>query len=538
MAGRIKSWNSGEPSAWAGALGLVDVPLFGQGCQVGGGRHFLLRDGSRASFALFTDCDAAIEDDETLSWAWSANVRHSIYVGKDTRRVLLRRWDIPGSVRRFRLESSDGARELLDILEASRPARSPDVIARVMEAFWQIRSALNEPTESLNALNILLLAVREVAVGQLRETRLRECRTFGEVLRQLPEQLRLNTGISNLPEAVEDTSLDVLLSFFLDPAPHNRCRLRADLLFRHAASQLYQEAHFQLERTSQTSFTGMSPPPLHGRGPRDVRYTPTNLARALVDRVMDRIPPSSRGNRLVIMDPACGSGVFLQECLAAAVRRGRPERLELHGIDISGISKSIAESCLYLAKMDLGGAADVDWQIDNANALDKQWDQSDIILMNPPFRAWQDMDGDEQRRVGTCLGEMMRGRADLALAFLWKAFRSLKPGGLMAVVLPAALLDNESGKNLRQELARVGNILLIGKFEGFSYFSSSLVETAFVVLAKPSEPGGFRRDVELLVASEGSEDEALRVLRGASEFAGVTRRVELFGSSGESVGEF
>ncbi|UCI10261.1 class I SAM-dependent DNA methyltransferase [Mesorhizobium sp. B1-1-8] len=94
-----------------------------------------------------------------------------------------------------------------------------------------------------------------------------------------------------------------------------------------------------------------------------VHYTPINLVDLVLDPVFESLAPSAR-----ILDPACGSGVFLVESLRRLVwLRSREMPLtrdlvrdtlmcQIRGVDISPAALSVAAFSLYLALLELDPA--------------------------------------------------------------------------------------------------------------------------------------------------------------------------------------
>jgi len=93
---------------------------------------------------------------------------------------------------------------------------------------------------------------------------------------------------------------------------------------------------------------------------RGVHYTPINLVDLVLDPVFEGLPATAR-----VLDPACGSGVFLVESLRRLVwLRTRTEPLtrelirsvlmtQVRGVDISPAALSVAAFSLYLALLEL-----------------------------------------------------------------------------------------------------------------------------------------------------------------------------------------
>ena len=91
-----------------------------------------------------------------------------------------------------------------------------------------------------------------------------------------------------------------------------------------------------------------------------VHYTPVNLVHLMLDPVFEGLPATAR-----VLDPACGSGIFLVESLRRLVwLRSQAEELDrdlpretlmrqLRGVDISPAALSVAAFSLYLALLEL-----------------------------------------------------------------------------------------------------------------------------------------------------------------------------------------
>jgi hypothetical protein len=316
---------------------------------------------------------------------------------------------------------------------------------------------------------------------------------------------------------------DELFRYLLLPEPTTGCRLEPDLLLRHASGQLYQEAHLRLERECRQAFLpGMaSDASTGGLLTKDVRFTPPSLARALVEQALtaarDRIR-EGKSARLDVLDPACGSGVFLQETLRELVRRKYCGQIMLRGFDTSPISCAISRFCLERIKQDLP-RPNVSIVIKQQDSLQTDWGKPDLILMNPPFMPWDRMEDAEKEAVRNVLGvDLAKFRVDLAMAFIWKAVESLAPTASLATVLPAPLFETDSGMAWRDKIKEKADLLFLGRFAGYGFFRGSTVEPGMLVLRrKDSAPSHEHSTVWVLVAKSGFEDAAIRGLRRDTE---------------------
>lgn len=527
-------WDPGSGISWAKLLGMVHVPMFGaRKLPKGAEEAAILLDGSRGSFAFLRSEDASFADAmEPLSWSWSSCVRHMVTVLPGSHRMYVRRWDEPQTIRKFEMPSQGmGAVSLLAELEGAAEPRRPNVVRHVLEPFRQIRTRIGVQ-DSLLAVQLLngLLLVAEVSRKRDRGSDIKAIRTFGDAFKLLSEKDRQLCGLVGIPHRMAALDAGDLVRSMVEPDPYTGCQLHPTLLFRHAASRLYQEAHLEIERNPQGYFPGFEPThkPVGAASPRDVRFTPPNLARALVQKALEALP--GRRRDLTILDPACGSGVFLVEAIRelSADANVHGGKIRAVGYDISPISEYTTRFCLEYATHNAVGSRAVQTQVERRDSLENPWVSADIILMNPPFIPWGRLTSEQRQKVRDELGDTAKQRPDIAMAFVTKAVRSLTPGGVLGCVLPASLLTSRSGLTWRERLADQGSLELLGRFEGYKYFPTSLVETAFLIYQKRAKQEHELRAVEVLISEEGCEDAAVRALRLESETASSIEGVERF----------
>lgn len=502
------------------------------------GSHAVLMDGQATSFALSICDDARRLEDRPVSWSWSSDVNHAVVVDSERGEFFVRRWDFP-LVRRFRLPSqASHAREVVHILRKSGPLRAPDVVSHVLRAFRQVRAAMQGQgtVEPVKVFLALLVASEQRKKESLTASDVIGAKTVGDIIEMIQAAGAAIGEILDVERKTKRISIGTLLDDFLQPHPLTGCFLEPSLLLRHAAGRLFQEANLIVERedNEQLHFPGLAPDrKLAGRLERDVRFTPTTLARTLVERCINALPRLPK--KLTAFDPACGSGVFLLEVLRELQSRSFEGEAILRGFDISEVSCLLANFGLKRAALEnKTSKLRVKVEIYRRDALASAWPDFDILLMNPPFVPWDRMERGVQDNIRTILGDLAFSRSDKAMAFVWKAVQQIQVGKAMGAVVPAPLLETQSGERWRSAISERSEFRLLGKFHGFGYFVASQVEPAFFVLTSRGEQN--KRSVKVVLAKASAEDECLRALRlGVETTANAAEGWEIYSAPQQSI---
>ena len=199
-------------------------------------------------------------------------------------------------------------------------------------------------------------------------------------------------------------------------------------------------------------------------------YTPPEI----VDFVLNDVLPWEGPDKSVrILDPACGSGIFLVEAYRRLVyrklraqfpRRLSPEQLcdvltaSIFGVDIQEEAVRVAAFSLYLALLEWLEPKSI-WAsvrfptllqsnlfpadfFDATAAFNEQ--RYDIVIGNPPWKSkLDDLAGAYVSRASRPVGDQQ-----IAQAFLWRAPDMLSPGGKGCLLVPSKpVLFNRSQQN-------------------------------------------------------------------------------------------
>ena len=467
---------------WAGRFGLAQVPLFELG-EVGvGGRHHVLLDGGYGSFALSESEDRIWQAVTSAEWSWSSDVPHHVTV--TAQEVAVVRWD-KGDEELFTRKSVERQLETFyDYLVNDRVQSNRRVVDYMVTLFRRVRSLVAdaglEDGRSVDAyLGILSEAMNRRAVADGAAGPAAEFDIASDddedVLKALSER-----GVGRVLEDVEHPWIGGNPPLKIHPV----------LAVRHAGSEVFQEAHFELVRASGPDLFGDVKPAESNRITRGgAHFTPPALARILVERTLQEVDDLHRRRELVVMDPACGSGAFLHEVLRTLRRLGYEGSVRLIGWDISGAAVSMARFALRNAIGDWEPEGGADLELKVVDSLSLPLPTADVVLMNPPFVSWPALTGQQREQVAGVLGPTLRGRADLCMAFLTNAVRSVASGGAVGSLLPASLLTAERARAWRDDLLDQADVTFLGTLGDFGLFMHAMVQVGATVFAKRSGEG-------------------------------------------------
>lgn len=179
-------------------------------------------------------------------------------------------------------------------------------------------------------------------------------------------------------------------------------------------------------------------------------YTPAQVAAWLCEWAIQSADDT-------VLEPSCGDGAFLEAAAQRLLSLGvTPAKIPHH---LTGVEIVTAEARAATERLrpDLGKAADKIvcnsdffgwWQGTDQPAFD-------VIVGNPPFIRYQSFPEPHRARAMTIMGE--QGLKPNRLTNIWVPFvvaatASLKPGGRLALVLPAEILQVTYAAQLRSYL--------------------------------------------------------------------------------------
>lgn len=492
---------------WAEAFGLAQAPLFENGEARTPAKHQVLLDGGHGSFALTEDEDGAWRREDSADWAWSSNLPHHVAV--TSQKVTVTRWDriVPEVLSRRSVEAQLDA--FYAYLVADRVRSTRRVVEHSVDIFRRVRSLVaNAQAEDAASVDAFL-AVLDLAA----ERSLEGGRAGSQPVMRVDARL---AALAPLPI----DGVGALVAEALAGEGGLGRRLLPGLAVRHAGSEIFQDAHFELVRAPGQDLFGLP-------GTSEVRtatrggahFTPPALARSLAEQTLAQVADLGNRPALSISDLACGSGAFLHEALRALRRMGFQGHLTVIGRDASRPAVAMAEYVVAHSLRDWTppGGARADIQV--SDSLVDEVPKADVVLMNPPFIAWAAMDDNQRERVREVLSHRMGGRADYSMAFVTRALGCLNPGGALGTLLPASLLSLQAAANWREDIASNWNVRFLASLGDYGLFAHAMVQIAALVIG--AGKGGAEMATGLIAADDPSATgDALRGLRRATASPG------------------
>ena len=445
-------------------------------------------------------------DEQPAAWAWSSNLPHHVTVTNNL--VAVTRWDSSRAEVLSRSSVESQIESFYSYLAADRVQSSQRVVDYVLNLFRRTRSLVADsalPDE--RSIDVFLAFLTEVIERDRQEVSgksrmlLLNAEANAALLRMLPEH-----GVSSLIEELRE------------PTPLHPFRLVPSLAVRHAGSEIFQEAHFELLRAPTLdlfNYAGPAEAKSVTRG--GAHFTPAALARCIVEQALLQVEDLAYRKKLTVLDPACGSGSFFHEALRALRRLQFAGEIVLIGRDISSAAVSMANFTVRHAAADWCPDRHIKIDIQVADSLAEPLPYADVVLMNPPFMAWPSLDDLRRDQMREVLGSRLRGRGDISMAFVSHAIQCLTDGGALGVLIPSSLLTLRAAEDWRADLLERTDLRLLASLGDYGLFAHALVQVAAAVLHKPKDQATRRATTTALVTTNSADatGNALRTLRRA-----------------------
>ena len=202
-------------------------------------------------------------------------------------------------------------------------------------------------------------------------------------------------------------------------------------------------------------------------------YTPDDLADFLVRWIAAGQPQS-------ILEPSCGDGVFLAR-IASHLRSSAVTGFE---IDEGEAQKALQRAqALDLEDVDIHASDFLGWAIGSLNDTARRYD---AVVGNPPFIRYQYLPPLFQERAEAIFdstGCKFTKHTNAWVPFVLASFALLRPGGRLAMVVPAEIIHVLHARSLREYLGEhARRIIIIDPVE--LWFPGTLQGTVLLLAEK------------------------------------------------------
>ena len=297
-----------------------------------------------------------------------------------------------------------------------------------------------------------------------------------------------------LPGGLQADLIEAFYSHPSVPYPYD-----FSVMTKHALSRIYERyiAVMQRDEPIQFSMFPSEPEETWNRRLGGI-YTPQYIA-SFFARYLQGELSTDRFVNSSIVDPACGSGIFLRTVMEEKILASSASGIvsttavlrSLMGIDID--ENAVAASRLSLALLHLAACGELPEDIpvhhnDSLNLLSpvtQAYEQSfDAVMMNPPFVRTELQSEAMRSAIVEHVGFAAKGKLDIYLAFIAMSMRILRPGGFGFFVLPQSFLTSDRLTKLRNWLQDQAWIRVIADLSAIRVFEASVYVVLLIVQRK------------------------------------------------------
>ena len=261
------------------------------------------------------------------------------------------------------------------------------------------------------------------------------------------------------------------------------------------------------------------------RGEQGQFFTPRNVVKTVIDIIKPKSTES-------IIDPACGSGGFLVECLRhmhqqvedegkkygwdrEEIKTQKIQRAQRHirGIEKDALLSKIIKSYMIILGDGRSGIVTEDaldppsqWKPESQALI--EMGKYDVVVTNPPFGAKIPIKGKarlsqfefgykwKKEKGRWTKGSLLSEQAPQVL-FIDRCLELLKEGGRLGIVLPDGVLSNPTYEYIRQSLLTRAELIGVVDVPADAFRPSTNTKTHLLFLKKTSSP---RSDYKLFMS--------------------------------------
>lgn len=424
---------------------------------------FIMLNGVNGNFCLHISNNE--EDKDTyFSQSWSSNTKNFLLVNDNNAKLY--NWHKGTEPEEISLKSiQNNLDKFYNYLVARSHRSDKDVVPVIIDIFKQFRTLTAEYHNPVQALDLLFVLLAGLEDGDI------------------------NT-LNRQKWSISDIHIPQGFDAFIERFKQSTGGITPDLnlILRHSAGALFQEAQKEvIFFDSQMDLFGTFSGSIATKNLiySSIHYTPSYLARSIVENTL-RTLNLNELQEIKILDPACGSAEFLIEVLKQLKEKNFQGTVKVQGYDSSETAINTSSFLLNFEKRTVWGDK-LSFDVKQVNdSLVEDWENDyTIILMNPPFVSWEQLNDKTKREaVRLVLNDNFKGRPNQASAFFYKAIQHLAVGGTLGSVVPSSLFTLDAYLKLRNEVVETVNIELLGKLGNF-VFEDALTDVSIFIGHKP-----------------------------------------------------
>lgn len=443
--------------------GLLSVPLLHR--QTSNLERYALLNGTRNNLCL--DGNSSEQSEWYRKMAWSSG--NNTYIAFNGGMCHVFRFDRPQIESYDEKLVFDNAGRFFEYLSKNTSNLENSIVPYVLRTYRSIRNEIRTENSGLDSLKVLLYLLAYSRDGENVNL----------------DDWGINAQDGVVFQTIDHNKWDMITESFMKGILIDKwLKPEIDLILRHTAGKLFEEANY----------IAYLPPQLNLFPDEKIKYsyyttqdgayfTPAYVARSIVEESLNNVSLQDK-DELIIFDPACGASGFLVEALRQLKKRGFGKHVKVIGWDKAETAVLMSKFVLNFEKQEWGDNLKIEINQCDSLAANNAWPQNvDILLMNPPFLSWDKMKDLPQLRDQVLQILPGIGRANLSAAFLAKAVESVGNGGVLGVVVPTRLLNDQSYEMLRGVLSESMTLKLVGGLGSF-VFESVLTYTSMVVATK------------------------------------------------------
>lgn len=473
-------------------IGLLNVPLFhSQDLAL---EKYALLNGSSSNLCI--DAEPFSRESDYRGYAWSAG--NNNYVLFDQEQCRLFRSDKP-SVENYPIQLIlEHAEDFFEYLAKHNKNVESHVVPYVLRTYRELRNEIRTAYSGIDSLKCLLYLLAyhnddgHVDLGK-----------WG-----------LDQSDKDITENINHTKWEMIYDRFREGVfiQNHRLKPRIDLILRHTAGKLFEEANYIAYLPNQMSLFPEDKIRYSSKTSQDGAYfTPAYVARSIVEESLRNLNLEDK-QQITIFDPACGASGFLVEALRQLKKAGFNKPVKVIAWDKAETAIKMSKFLLSFEKQEWGDLLDIeDIRICDSLQPENEWPRNvDLLLMNPPFLAWDKFEDQELKNI---INRMypIKGKPNLSAVFLIKAIASVGYDGVLGAVLPSTLLNDQTNEWVRKEILNNMSLKIIG---GLGSYVFETVQTYVSMIVSQKNRAYYDSTTMLWTNNiKGAAEKGLRALR-------------------------